>query len=106
MEDDFTTEIDIQIKNEHKQIKEEPCKDDHVANQLFLNYPNTLETTEIKEELDKSIKEEPFTDEYGTSSEAIIPTEFIDVGQPKFEKRDIKTEEECESDMQGTSLDK
>ena len=90
MEDDFTTEIDIQIKNEHKQIKEEPCKDDHVANQLFLNYPNTLETTEIKEELDKSIKEEPFTDEYGTSSEAIIPTEFIDVGQPKFEKSDIK----------------
>jgi hypothetical protein len=99
------TQSNVDVIN---QIKEEPFADDDEANQLFQEYPGTAEemmtpVTNIKEELDQSIKKEPAIYECGTSSEDSIPTEFVDVGQPRLEENEIKTEEECESRMQGKS---
>ena len=113
MEEDFKTVTDFRMKTQSNveiinQIKDEPFTNDDQAAQLFHDYPGTVEemmtpVTIIKEEFDLPIKEEPVTYEYGTSSEDSIPTEFVDVGQPRFEENEIKTEEECESEMQGTS---
>ena len=111
MEEDFKTVTYFRMKTQSNveiinQIKDEPFTDDDQAAQLFQDYPGTVEemmtpVTIIKEEFDLPIKEEPVTYEYGTSSEDSIPTEFVDVGQPRFGENEIKTEEECESEMQG-----
>ena len=97
------TQSNVEIIN---QVKEEPFTDDDEANQLFQDYPGTVEemmtpVTIIKEEFD--IKEEPVTYEYGKNSENSIPTEFVDVGHQRFGENEIRAEDECESEMQGTS---
>ena len=104
MKEDFRAVTDFPKKSQSKevinQIKEEPFTDDDKANQLSEDYPGIVEkmmtpVTIIKEEFEHSIKEEPAEDS--------IPTEFVDVGQSRCEETEIKTEEECESETQGTS---